>query len=60
MITAINPATLHQPIVELTYDEAGSPYPQPLTVDLANQDHPFARAIERVLTSESGKALHAA
>jgi putative nucleotidyltransferase with HDIG domain len=48
MITAINPATLHQPIVELTYDEAGSPYRQPLTVDLSNQDHPAARAIERV------------
>jgi HD-GYP domain-containing protein (c-di-GMP phosphodiesterase class II) len=26
MITAINPATLHQPVVELTYDEVGSPY----------------------------------
>jgi putative nucleotidyltransferase with HDIG domain len=48
MITAINPVTLHQPIVELTYDEAGSPYRQPLTVDLSNQDHPAARAIERV------------
>lgn len=60
MITAINPATLHQPIVELMYDEAGSPYRQPLTVDLSNQDHPAARAIERVLTSESGKASRAA
>jgi len=60
MITAINPATLHQPIVELTYDEAGSPYRQPLTIDLSNQDHPAARAIERVLTSESGEASRAA
>lgn len=60
MITAINPATLHQPIVELMYDEAGSPYRQPLTVDLSNQDHPAARAIERVLTSESGEASRAA
>jgi len=25
MITTINPATLHQPIVTLTYDETGSP-----------------------------------
>ena len=60
MITAINPATLHQPIVELTYDEAGSAYRQPLTIDLSNQDHPAARAIERVLTSESGEASRAA
>jgi putative nucleotidyltransferase with HDIG domain len=60
MITAINPATLHQPIVELTYDETGSPYRQPLTVDLSNQDHPAARAIERVRTSESGEASRAA
>jgi hypothetical protein len=47
-------------LVELTYDEAGSPYRQPLTVDLANQDYPSARAIERVLTSESGEARRAA
>jgi putative nucleotidyltransferase with HDIG domain len=60
MITAINPATLHQPIVELMYDETGSPYRQPLTVDLSNQDHPATRAIERVLTSESGEASRAA
>ena len=60
MITAINPTTLHQPIVELTYDEAGSPYQQPFTVDLSNKDHPAARAIERVLTSKSGESSHAA
>ena len=60
MITAINPATLHQPIVELTYDEAGSPYPHPITVDLSNQDHSPTRAIERVLTSELGETRRAA
>ena len=60
MITAINPATLHQPVVELTYDEAGRPYRRPLTVDLSNQDPPSARAIERVMTSESGQASLAA
>lgn len=60
MITAINPATLHQPIVELTHDKTGSPYRQPLTVDLSNQDPPATRAIERVLTSESGEARRAA
>ncbi|HKO31820.1 MAG TPA: DUF3391 domain-containing protein [Nitrospiraceae bacterium] len=60
MITAINPATLHQPIVELTYDEAGSPYRNPLTVDLSKQDHRPARAIVRVITSKSGEASRAA
>ena len=28
MITTINPATLHQPIVALTYDETGKPIPK--------------------------------
>lgn len=60
MITTINPATLHQPIVALTYDETGSPYRNPLTVDLSNQDQPPTRSIERVVTSESGEAIHAA
>lgn len=60
MITTINPATLHQPIVALTYDETGSPYRNPLTVDLSNQDQPPTRSIERVITSESGKASRAA
>jgi HD-GYP domain-containing protein (c-di-GMP phosphodiesterase class II) len=40
MITRINPATLHQPIVALTYDETGSLYRNPLTVNLSNQDQP--------------------
>jgi HD-GYP domain-containing protein (c-di-GMP phosphodiesterase class II) len=40
MITTINPATLHQPIVALTYDETGSPYRNPLTVDLSTQNQP--------------------
>ena len=60
MITTINPATLHQPIVALTYDETGSPYRNPLTVDLSNQDQPPTRSIERVVTSESGEASRAA
>ena len=60
MITTINPATLHQPIVALTYDGAGNPYRDPLTVDLSNQDQPPTRSIERVVTSESGEANHAA
>ncbi len=60
MITTINPATLHRPIVALTYDETGSPYRHPLTVDLANQDQPSARSIHHVITSESGEASRAA
>jgi putative nucleotidyltransferase with HDIG domain len=50
MITTINPATLHQPIVALTYDKIGSPYGNPLTVDLSTQDQPPLRSIERVVT----------
>jgi putative nucleotidyltransferase with HDIG domain len=60
MITSINPATLHQPIVTLTYDERGSPYGNPPTVDLSIQDQPPLRSIERVVTSESGETSHAA
>ena len=60
MITTINPATLHQPIVALTYDETGRSYGNPLTVDLSNQNQPHPRSIERVVTSESGEAIQAA
>jgi hypothetical protein len=51
-ITTINSATLHQPIVALTYDETGSPYRNPLTIDLSNQKQPPLRSINRVVTSE--------
>ncbi len=60
MITAINPDTLHQPIVELIYDEAGFPYRHRPTVDLSNQERPATRAIERVMTAESEKGSRAA
>ena len=60
MVATINPATLHQPIVALTYDETGSPYRNPLTVDLSNQDQHPPRSIERVVTSESAEASRAA
>jgi putative nucleotidyltransferase with HDIG domain len=53
MITAINSASLHQPIVALTCDETGSPYRNPLTIDLSNQNQSPPRSIERVVTSES-------
>jgi putative nucleotidyltransferase with HDIG domain len=60
LITMINPTALHQPTVTLTYDGTGSPYRNPLTVDLANQDQPPLRSIERVVTSELGDANRAA
>jgi hypothetical protein len=60
MITTINPARLHQPIVALTYDQTGGPYRSPITVDLANQDQSPLRSIERVITSASGEASRAA
>lgn len=60
LITMINPTALHQPTVVLTYDGTGSPYRNPLTVDLSNQDQSLPRSIERVVTSESGEASRAA
>ena len=60
MITAINSATLHQPIVSLAYDEAGNPYKNPLTVDLSAQNQPFTRSIKRVIPAKSGEASRAA
>ena len=60
MITTINPATLHQPIVALTYDETGSPYRNPLTVDLSNQSQHPSRSIKHVITSESENTSRAA
>jgi len=60
MITTINSATLHQPIVALTYDETGSPYRNPLTIDLSNQNRPPVRSIERVVSSDSGETSRAA
>ena len=60
LITTINPAAMHRPVVALTYDQTGSPYRSPLTIDLANQDQPSPCSIKRVVTSESGEAIHAA
>ena len=60
MITTINSATLHQPIVALTYDQTGSPYRHPLTIDLSNQNQPPLRSIKRVITSEPEATRRAA
>jgi hypothetical protein len=51
MITTINSATLHQPIVAIIYDHTGSPYRHPLTIDLSSQNEPPLRSIERVVAS---------
>ncbi|MEO5863425.1 MAG: hypothetical protein ABIQ79_00085 [Nitrospiraceae bacterium] len=60
MITTINPATLHQPIVALIYDETGSLYRNPLTVDLPERNQPLTRSIKCVIPSESWGASRAA
>ncbi len=60
MIIAINPTTLHQPILVLTYDETGNLYRNPLTIDLSNQNQPPMRSIERVVISKSREASRAA
>jgi putative nucleotidyltransferase with HDIG domain len=60
LITTINSATLHRPIVALTYDETGHPYRNPLTIDLSNQNLPPVRSIERVITSQPGEISRAA
>ena len=59
-ITTINSASLHQPIVALTWDETGSPYRDPLTIDLSNQNQSPLRSIERVVTSEPEEPRRAA
>ncbi len=59
-ITTINSACLHQPIVALTWDETGSPYRDPLTIDLSNQNQSPLRSIERVVTSEPEEPRRAA
>lgn len=38
VVTVINSRKLHQPIVTITHDAEGTPYPVSLVIDLANQD----------------------
>ena len=38
IVTVINSRKLHQPIVTITHDPSGTPYPVSLVIDLANQD----------------------
>jgi len=50
MVTDLNPARLHQPVVTITHEPGGAEYPAPFIVDLAHQeDQPYERAIEAIL-----------
>jgi hypothetical protein len=50
VVTELNQEKLHQPIVTITHQSAGTQYPTPLVVDLAHQtDEPQTRAIETIV-----------
>lgn len=52
IVTVINSSKLHQPIVTITHDPAGTPYIVPLVIDLANQDEQAPiRGIRSVLSA---------
>ncbi|MDH4152207.1 MAG: DUF3391 domain-containing protein [Nitrospira sp.] len=52
VVTALNQETLHQPIVTITHQPEGTTYPDPFTVNLADQpDGPQTRAIEEIITT---------
>jgi HD-GYP domain-containing protein (c-di-GMP phosphodiesterase class II) len=58
VVTDLNPAKLHQPVVAITHEPSGAGYPTPLVVDLANQDrHAPERAIETIIQA-SPDPLH--
>ncbi len=51
VVTTLNQETLHQPIITITHQPEGTTYPDPFTVNLADQpDGPQTRAIEAVIT----------
>ena len=50
VVTTLNQEMLHQPIVMITHQPEGTTYPDPFTVNLADQpDGPQPRAIEAVI-----------
>jgi HD-GYP domain-containing protein (c-di-GMP phosphodiesterase class II) len=52
VVTTLNQETLHQPIVTITHQAEGTTYPDPFTVNLADQPSgPQTRAIEAVITT---------
>lgn len=51
VVTTLNQETLHQPIITITHQPEGMTYPDPFTVNLADQPNgPQSRAIEAVIT----------
>jgi HD-GYP domain-containing protein (c-di-GMP phosphodiesterase class II) len=53
IVTVINSRKLHQPIVTITHDPDGIPYPVSLVIDLANQDERAqTRSIARIIDSD--------
>jgi HD-GYP domain-containing protein (c-di-GMP phosphodiesterase class II) len=52
VVTKLNQETLHQPIITITHQTEDTTYPNPFTVNLADQPNgPQIRAIEAVITS---------
>lgn len=52
VVTTLNQETLHQPIVTITHQPEGTTYPDPFTVNLADQpDGSQTRAIEAVINT---------
>jgi hypothetical protein len=50
VVTTLNQETLHQPIVTITHQPEGTTYPDPFTVNLADQpDGSQTRAIEAII-----------
>ncbi len=50
VVTTLNQETLHQPVVTITHQPEGTTYPDPFTVNLADQPaSPQPRAIEAVI-----------
>lgn len=60
VVTELNQATLHQPIITITHQPDGDVYPIPFLVDLAHQDHDVQqRVIETVLNDSPPSLLSA-
>jgi HD-GYP domain-containing protein (c-di-GMP phosphodiesterase class II) len=53
VVTVINSRKLHQPIVTITHDAEGTPYPVSVVIDLANQDERVPiRSITTILEND--------
>lgn len=62
IVSVINSAKLHQPIVTITHDPSGEPYIVPLVIDLANQDEQApprgVRSVLGTIPEEFERAYH--